>query len=184
VNGSVLSGTILLMGSTMESIRAKDILPVSLRSLFVSCVTNRILGGYVFSETKYVISTGSFVRTSRPTDKPQSFVEAVRQKYATDDIAVPLSAAPTSNTQHVISGKVVEEVGFEKITRQLAQLGELTTVIVDGLRINKAETAISKIRETCPKIINLDLSRNLFKKFEDVGDICVELDNLRTLKLK
>jgi tubulin-specific chaperone E len=55
---------------------------------------------------------------------------------------------------------------------------------VDGFRISHAESSGATIRETCPKIVELDLSRNLFEKFDEVVRICAELDNLRSLRLK
>jgi hypothetical protein len=109
-------------------------------------------------------------------------VEAVHRKYATEDL---VDNSPLSKDKiHVISGKVVQEVGFDKIKRQLAQLQNLKIVIVDGACINKVETEKLKIRDVCPNIVELDLSRNLFEKFGDVVDICGELDGLRSLRIK
>jgi len=84
----------------------------------------------------------------------------------------------------VISGKVAEEVGFDKIRQQLSQLHELKIILVDGLRINCSEKDGNTVREVCPKIVELDLSRNLFEDWEEVVHICRELDNLRSLRLK
>lgn len=112
----------------------------------------------------------------------QSFVEAVHQKYATEITTQPTSVA--LDKQIEISGKVVEKVGFDKIRKQLAQLSELKIVLVDGLRINSAENPSKTIRETCPKIVELDLSRNVFDDFEVVAHICGGLENLRTLRFK
>lgn len=43
----------------------------------------------------------------------------------------------------------MEEVGFDKILKKLAQLKELTIVLVDSLRICRADD-VEVIRETCP----------------------------------
>lgn len=93
-----------------------------------------------------------------------------------------------------ISGKVVEEVGFEKIRKQLAALHELQIVILDGLRIqgvlpqggdpDQRESELSRIANTCPKVIELDLSRNLFRQWKEIEDICSQLKLLRKLRLK
>lgn len=94
-----------------------------------------------------------------------------------------------------ISGKVVEEVGFDKIRKQLAELQELRIVLLDGLRVvgvlaSYEQAQIShneeaqKIGETCPKITELDLSRSLLSRWRDVWDICDQLKHLRKLKLK
>ncbi|KAI1803357.1 RNI-like protein [Daldinia bambusicola] len=120
-------------------------------------------------------TAASFVRPTRPIEKPQSFVRAVTQKYASE----------LEKTIEIrFSNKVAEEVGFEKIQRKQAQLSELRAVIVDGARIATAYLeGDSSIRETFPKIIELDLSRNLFQKAETAVAICSELPVLRSLRL-
>ena len=109
-------------------------------------------------------------------------MEAIHQKYATEITSHTVSVR--LEQQHVISGKVVEEVGFDKIRQQLAQLQDLKIVIVDGMGISSAETETLTIRDVCPSIQELDLSRNLFESFEDIVYICGELDSLRNLRIK
>lgn len=127
-------------------------------------------------------AAASFVPSSTKSDTEQSFVQAVHQKYATEISAQPVSLA--LDKQIEISGKVVEEVGFDKIRKQQSQLDELKIVIVDGFRISSAEDMDGTIRDVCPKILELDLSRNLFETCKEIIRICGELDNLRSLRLK
>lgn len=116
------------------------------------------------------------MRPTRPAEKPQSFVSALVGKYTAE-----LSAAKAIQ----FSGKVAEEVGFEKIRRQQAQLSELKFAILDGTRIASAYAeGEEKIRTICPKIKDLDLSRNLFQRIGTVVAICSELADLRSLRLK
>jgi tubulin-specific chaperone E len=83
------------------------------------------------------------------------------------------------------SGKVAEEVGFEKIRRKQAQLSELRYAVLDEARIATVyKEGDQSIAETCPKVVELDLSRNLFKKIGTVAAICSELPRLRNLRLK
>jgi hypothetical protein len=141
-------------------------------------------------------TAGSFVRPSRPSDQPRGFLEALREKYASESQEFPdileVGARPKAIE---ISGKVVEEVGFDKIRRQLAELQELRIVLLDGLRIagvspsydqdhNPQSEAAQDIGRTCPKIIELDLSRSLLSQWRDVWDICNQLPHLKRLKLK
>jgi len=119
---------------------------------------------------------GSFVAQTQAKDPEQSFVEAVEKKYATD--------ATILDDPVVISGKVVEKVGFEKIRQQQAQLAALKVVVVDGYRINEATNSSSNIHEICPNIQTLDLSRNLFESFIPIIEICSDLEHLRILRLK
>lgn len=94
-----------------------------------------------------------------------------------------------------ISGKVVEEVGFDKIRKQLAELEELRIVLLDGLRISgvlssheqpedAVREAAPQIAATCPKIIELDLSRSLLGSWRDVWEICNQLKQLKRLRVK
>ena len=86
----------------------------------------------------------------------------------------------------VWGGKTVEEVGFDKIRQQLAMLQELKIVLLDGMCLTDNGGAVesAKIRGTCPKIQELDLSRNLFEQWEGIAAICEQLDNLRSLKVR
>lgn len=147
-------------------------------------------------------TAGSFVRPTRPVDKPQSFLEALHLKYASEfeeEIAKRKAAGGDAGVQMndtiQFNGKVVEEVGFEKIRRQLAELQELKIVLLDGLRIAgvleeesydepKYSEELQKIERTCPKITELDLTRNLIYRWRDVHDICKQLKKLKSLKLK
>lgn len=107
----------------------------------------------------------------------------MRLKYASE---VTSSNVPiTSGTQIEISGKVVEEVGFDKIRLKLAQLQDLKVIILDGMRISHAQAdGDSPIRDVSPMITELDLSRNLLETAEPLVDVCRELIHLRALRVK
>ncbi|CAG8921738.1 unnamed protein product [Penicillium salamii] len=143
-------------------------------------------------------TAGSFVRPSRPSDQPRSFLEALREKYASEPVpstsSDALAGATAQKNAIEISGKVVEEVGFDKIRRQLAELQELRIVLLDGLRVvgvlpsyeqdqDSDSDAARQIGLTCPKIIELDLSRSLLSQWSDLWQICNQLKHLKRLKL-
>ncbi len=135
-------------------------------------------------------TAASFVRPSRPSDKPLGFLDALRKKYVSNEI----SGTALLEDQIKISGKTVEEVGFEKIQEQLAILQELRFVILDGLCIagieglpgQKMSKEWLQIKNQALSIIELDLSRNLLEEWSDVVGICCALrsDFLRSLKLE
>ena len=123
------------------------------------------------------------MRPTRPQDKRQGFLAAVKEKYVLE----PTEAAQAaSEPQIVISGKVAEEIGFDKIWKKLSQVKDLKIVIVDALRIVAAgqEDDQEPISDACPRITNLDLSRNLFESLGAVVDICTQLTELRKLTIK
>ena len=122
-------------------------------------------------------TAASFIRPSRPSDQPLGFFEALEKKYASssaEDIAA-------TATEIQISGKTVEEVGFEKIRQQLAELQELRIVVLDGACIATVERDLDK---QDLKIVELDLSRNLLESWYDVMLICSSLQHLQILKLE
>ncbi|KAL8824979.1 MAG: hypothetical protein Q9191_004691 [Dirinaria sp. TL-2023a] len=135
-------------------------------------------------------TAGSFVRPNRPVDKTLGFIDALRQKYAAQE-----ANAKSQEVEINISGKKVEEVGFEKIARQLANLQELRVVLLDGLGIagvtaqplaTHHDSSLQGFRwlgEQGLKIQELDISRNLVEEWADVLGICAQLKFLRILKL-
>jgi hypothetical protein len=128
-------------------------------------------------------NAGSFVRPNRPCDKPRKFMQALRYKYAGGD------QVPNEMPRQVrISGKEVEEVGFDKIKQKQAILNELKRVFLDGLCISHCDErddhrSLKEIGETCGSIIDLDLSNNLFEKFSEITLICAQLKHLSSLRL-
>ena len=158
-------------------------------------------------------TAGSFVRPNRSADSPRSFLEALRYKYASDSgstpeevhgslIYVSKNGPRPAETMVKISGKEVEEVGFDKIRKQLAKLHELRIVLLDGLCMSQPvdpetktawlagdisappNSTAAEILKTCPKIAELDLSRNLFEDWVEIVFICQKLSNLRDLRLE
>ncbi|KAK4229771.1 HotDog domain-containing protein [Podospora fimiseda] len=130
-------------------------------------------------------TAASFIRPTRQPDEPETFLSAVQKKYAPDPSTLP---TPATQKPIVFSGKVAEEIGFEKVRRQQAQLGELQYVILDSTRLaraypDKADGNEQSIGQVCPKIKELDLSRNLLEHFDPVVEICSELPLLRNLKV-
>ena len=75
----------------------------------------------------------------------------------------------------------MEEVGFEKIRQQLAELQELRVVVLDGACITAVESDLEKQNL---KITELDLSRNLMEDWREITVICKSLHCLKSLKLE
>ncbi|KAI0874115.1 Thioesterase/thiol ester dehydrase-isomerase [Hypoxylon argillaceum] len=117
----------------------------------------------------------SFIRPTRPAEAPVSFIAALQDKYA---------AELSKTTAIQFSGKIAEEVGFEKTRSKQARLSELRYAVLDGTRVATVYgEGDPSITNTCPKVVELDLSRNLFTKIGPVVAICSELPLLRELRL-
>jgi tubulin-specific chaperone E len=118
-------------------------------------------------------------------------LEALAKKYASGD-----QPGSSSNSEIHISGKVVEEVGFEDIRQRLAKIHELRIVLLDALCVvgvralpwvSSSELHLQeqkRIADQNLKIVELDLSRNLLEKWVDVANICSTLKSLKSLKVK
>lgn len=121
------------------------------------------------------------MRPTRPADAPQSFVAALKAKYVEESSEV--RGVPDSQVK--FAGKVAEEVGFDKVRRQMAQLDELRIAILDGVQMafahREGEQTVSQVS---PKLSHIDLSRNLFENLGPVLDICKDLPSLKKLAIK
>ena len=130
----------------------------------------------------------------RPRDPSNEFTEAVKQKYASEVIAGVYNVRFDNSDDTIkISGKAVEEVGFDKIRRQLANLKQLRIVVVDNLRIKSIGGDLisaqkpttfqtSEIGGLLPNVSELDVSRNLFETWNEVAEICQRLPRLTSVR--
>jgi hypothetical protein len=107
-------------------------------------------------------------------------------------VDAPGAVKGKSKVEIVISGKVAQEMGFDKIWRRQSRLKELKMVVLDGQKVATArsdndlndEGLAASIAETSPKVTELDLSRNLFERLGPVIEICRDLKDLRKLSIK
>ena len=138
-------------------------------------------------------TAASFIRPSRVSDPTRTVIEALKFKYGS---RAPTNGAPKPDTYsnvHIvhISGKAVEEVGFDKIQKQIGHFEQLKVVLLDALQVSglavessgeAEEAAAREFAETCPNIVELDLGWNLFNDWQTIAYICEHLQNLRVLK--
>ncbi|KAI4118030.1 MAG: hypothetical protein LQ345_001830 [Seirophora villosa] len=134
-------------------------------------------------------TAASFVRLSKPVDKPVAFLSAMRSKYGSKShvqAGQPLEAIS-------IGGKNVDEVGFSLIAQKQSAWSNLKVISLNGLCINgvsstpwqleSRQNAVAELTGLGIRCEELDLSRNLLESWDDVVAICSCLSELRTLKL-
>jgi tubulin-specific chaperone E len=143
-------------------------------------------GKQIFRPLSLATTSSSFIRPSRVADTPRSFLEALRHKYGEEDLE---RNHATNDSSIEISGKVVEEVGFDQIRKQQAALQELKIVVLDGMRIEGVRDEDTgkvqqEIANTCPNIMELDVSCNLFEDLKEIAAICAPLKRLLVLKMR
>ena len=115
----------------------------------------------------------------------------MREKYGSENIQKGENARSRAI---VISGKEVDEVGFDVISRKQSTWSNLSIISLDGLRIDSLYHQSScpqqdngeeiRILSLGLKWTELDLSRNLIADWSEITKICKHLTDLRVLKLK
>lgn len=145
-------------------------------------------GRQIFSCLAYESSgaqhAGSFLRTTRSPDLERTVLDAIKYKYG--------ALSQDATDEIVISGKIAEEIGFEKIARRQSQLSDLRIALLDGLvvqglapRYATPEQVVfhrQELRKACPNVAELDVGYNVIESWEDVADICLCFSKLRVLR--
>ncbi|KAL9007855.1 MAG: hypothetical protein Q9173_006957 [Seirophora scorigena] len=135
-------------------------------------------------------TAASFVRLSKPVDKPVGFLAAMRSKYGS---ASKVQAGQPPDAI-IIGGKNVDEVGFSLIAQKQSAWSNLKVISLNGLCINgvsstpwqleSRQNAVAELTGLDIRCEELDLSKNLLESWYDVVAICSCLSELRMLKLK
>ncbi len=150
--------------------------------------SGQYMGEQIFQCLSSSPHAGSFVRPTRKTDPSRTLLEAIKHKYAA---RAPVNGQSRSATRNLIeiSGKTVEEVGFDKIQSQISRLADLKVVLVDDLNVagvangqSDVQQAQAELAEACPNISELDIGWNAIETWWHVATICAPLKQLRILK--
>ncbi|XP_070180632.1 tubulin-specific chaperone E-like [Littorina saxatilis] len=137
--------------------------------------------GVRYFETSHPTS-GSFVRPKK-VDLGQDLVSAIQHRYGVQhdgDAGVDtdkLFVLDSSNR-----ATVVEMVGAEKVNKKQSQLDRLKEVSVREKNVYGIRPDC-KLAQITPKIVELDLSRNLVASWDMVARICQHLPHLNNLHL-
>lgn len=145
-------------------------------------------GEQIFTCLSSSPTPASFVRPTRKLDPRRTLLEAIRHKYAAP-LAVNGHAVSTKQNAIEISGKTVEEVGFEKIQKQISHLIDLKVALVDDLNLtgvardaSQKHSAQAELAKICPSITELDVGWNAIETWQDVADLTAPLGKLQVLK--
>ncbi|KAL8884776.1 MAG: hypothetical protein Q9192_006770 [Flavoplaca navasiana] len=136
-------------------------------------------------------TAASFIRPdSKHINGSQSLLCALRAKYGSENTP---KGGDGKSSPIVISGKEVDEVGFDAISKKQSAWSDLTIVSLDDLHIDGLYHQSPHLQQdhgkeptNLPSGLNwkeLDLSRNLFNDWGEISNICKYLRDLRVLKL-
>ncbi|RMD40266.1 hypothetical protein DV735_g4865, partial [Chaetothyriales sp. CBS 134920] len=135
----------------------------------------------------------SFIRPSRKADPSRTVLEALKFKYGSNTSSSAQVDVHSGVEIVHISGKAVEEIGFDKVQKQLSDFEALQIVLLDGLQVSgltggnaspetTTEKAAQEFATTCPNINEVDLGWNLIEDWQGIADTCKHLAKLRILK--
>ncbi|KAK1940933.1 Tubulin-folding cofactor E [Phytophthora citrophthora] len=123
----------------------------------------------------------SFVKKSvfDKMSKRNSLLEVLEERYSNQEGAVDVMVAGEVGTT-LGSEKPIEFVGAKKLSRQQT-LQTIEKISLSGCQLDKLGG--SGLGDLAPNLTELDLSRNLFRKWSDILEIVQELPLLETLIL-
>ena len=136
------------------------------------------------------VTAASFVKPTRLADCPRTLLEALHSKYTPN----VLERNPTTRHEQriEISGKTVEEIGFDKIMKEQAALEKLRFAVLDKLNLkgivddhclrHRVFEAQVELQRLCPDVIELEISWNLLETWQDLVDIVAAFPQLRVLR--
>ncbi|KAG8626240.1 hypothetical protein KVT40_005185 [Elsinoe batatas] len=119
----------------------------------------------------------SFLKSSTPSNPPQTLHTAVERKYAAGEIDFPGTIS--------FSSKVVEEKGYDKISTRQSKLDELKNVVIDNQCLTgPSDDAETPLKSICPNATSLDIGYNLFESLSEIGNIVEGCQALTSLSLE
>ncbi|XP_065350696.1 tubulin-specific chaperone E [Cloeon dipterum] len=118
-------------------------------------------------------TAGSFVRLHKVT-LGRCCSEALLEHYESN-FEAQLTSFRTGSSGVL---KTAEFVGFDKHLEKISNHHSLQIVVLSGLAIRDGD---SRLSELCPKVEELDVSKNLLSNVEDLASIVKQLPRLKTL---
>ncbi|KAF2770856.1 hypothetical protein EJ03DRAFT_56643 [Teratosphaeria nubilosa] len=121
----------------------------------------------------------SFLRPKQPWDEERTFLEALREKYMSQDVPSEHEAI------HISRSKQAEEVGFSKFAARQAELRGIHNIVLDHMciRYNRHDPANHEITGVCKDVTDLDIGSNLFESISDILDLASCFPKLRGLTI-
>ncbi|XP_066250436.1 tubulin-specific chaperone E [Euwallacea similis] len=143
---------------------------------------NGTVNGVQYFQTKHLTS-GSFVRREK-INFGKSLIKAIITKYGEEesDIVKKIHEQQIVSLQKTIKAPFIEFVGFDKVSTKQSDFKSLKVVSVRAHHVSSIEEPPA-LQTYFPNIRQLDLSKNLFTSWQDVFDICTQLNQLYSLNV-
>ncbi|XP_066906303.1 tubulin-specific chaperone E [Halyomorpha halys] len=139
---------------------------------------NGVYDGTRYFQARYETS-GSLVRLEK-VQSEQSIISAIQERYGgTGQI---MDSKELEEIQRAINAPLFMMVGFDKVSEMQSSFDTLSVVGLREHRISNAGDP-GQLEKMCSNIVELDLSKNLFKSWLNVYDITLQLPKLKFLDL-
>lgn len=133
-------------------------------------------------------TSGSFIRPGK-AKLGISCTEAIKMRYGlingdggNDDLA-GIDKDTLASVQKEMNAPFLEVVGFSKVNRKQSKFDQLKIVWLREQCVSTAGRLPGELRELCPNLEELDISKNLINSWRIVADICYQLRRLVRLNV-
>lgn len=127
-------------------------------------------------------ASGSFIRPGK-AKFGISCPQAIRVRYGLiNDELAGIDRDTLTSLQKEINAPFLEVVGFSKVNRKQSKFDQLKIVWLRDQCVSSTGNPC-ELEELCPKLEELDISRNLINSWKIVADICCQLHSLVRLNV-
>lgn len=110
--------------------------------------------------------------------------QAIRARYGLiDNELAGIDKENLASLQKEINAPFLEMVGFSKVNKKQSKFDQLEIICLREEAISNAGEP-RELEILCPKLSELDISKNLFNSWQNVSDICVQLNSLTRLNVR
>ena len=128
-------------------------------------------------------TSGSFIRPGK-AKFGISCPEAIKVRYGLiNDELAGIDRDTLTSLQKEINAPFLEVVGFSKVNKKQSKFDQLKIVWLREQCVSTAGNS-NELKELCPNLEELDISKNLINSWQIIADICCQLHCLVRLNVR
>lgn len=110
--------------------------------------------------------------------------QAIKSRYGlVDDDLAGIDKESMNSLQKEINAPFLEMVGFSKVNKKQSKFDQLEIIWLREQSVSKPGKH-GELKKLCPRLKELDISRNLINSWKIIADICVQLECLEKLNVR
>ncbi|XP_031356946.1 tubulin-specific chaperone E-like [Photinus pyralis] len=128
-------------------------------------------------------TSGSFIRPEK-VHLGRSVMKAITSRYGQmdDEAAAKLTEAELYSIQKTMNAPFLEFVGFDEVASKQSNFQKLEVINLRLQNVSNIDGQVG-LRELCPHVVELDVSKNLFTEWTTIFNICLQLELLKWLNV-